>query len=151
MGLLCNINGSSPPDSVRFRQYLAKSCCPQRPAPKGVGGRPDVTMGHKIDQVAPIWLPKNYLARPILYLEEKLIHAETPSSLDLRSSFLYIVQSFALSDFSVTIVKQYIVFVFCCSAKYIEKHPVDLPSEIQWPPKAKPTSTTRVDPLGVSQ
>ena len=53
IGLIYKINDSSPQDSVRFCQYLAVSGCPQRPASKGFGGRPDVTMGPQIDQAAP--------------------------------------------------------------------------------------------------
>ena len=44
----CKIN-DLPPDSANT---LLKKGCPHLPASKGVGDRPDVTMGPEIDQVA---------------------------------------------------------------------------------------------------
>ena len=46
-------NDSSPPDSARFTNTLLKVAAPKLPASKGVGGRPDVIVAPKFDQVAP--------------------------------------------------------------------------------------------------
>ena len=96
-------------------------------------------MGYKIGPQTDQVLPN--VSRSVFWRSRKTLkHAETPSGLDLRS--FHVLCCFAFSNFSVTAVNKYMIFlIFCGSTKYIKKHQAYRPFEIQWAPKWDPKST----------
>ena len=61
------------------------------------------------------------------------VHAETPSGLNLRFSFVF----FIFIILAVQMSTNTWFFMFFGNAKYIEKHQAEEPSEIRWQPKRK--------------
>ena len=74
------------------------------PASKGVGGRPDITMGPSTK-----WRQNVEKRECTSSPRETLKHRETPSGLHLR--VVYVFNLFAFSHFSGTVVEKYVIFI----------------------------------------
>ena len=100
----CKIsNDSSPPDSARFGQYLAKNCCPQTASIQRCRRSPRRYNGPINCQLMPKSLSKNSPALLILRSRKTLKHCKTPSGLNRRSFGVF--HCFAFSNFNVKLSK----------------------------------------------